>query len=136
MKSRMPISSAIFSASLSTGTSKHRIHANSFAFSNMVADRMISFLWTGPMLIPETGILLDLRKSRSASKDPRVLACTQTPRPDLSIELRRDVKSDMISSRKSSSSSSGPQTSKREPAIAFSRSGAVIFTPNAALTSL
>ena len=136
LKSRIPISSARRSASLSTGTSKQRIQASSRARSSIVAARITSFLCTGPMLIPETGILLTFKKSSSASRDPSVLACTHTPRPDLSIELSKDVKSDMTSSRRSSSSSSGPITRRRDPAIAFSRSGATILTPRAALTSL
>jgi len=136
LNKRIPISSASRSASLSTVTSKQRIHASSFAFSNMVAERIISFLCTGPMLMPDTGILLTFKKSKRASRDPSVDACTQTPLPDLSMLLRREVKSDITSSRRSSSSSSGPTTSSREPAIAFSRSGAVTLTPNAALTSL
>ena len=136
LNKRMPSSSASFSASLSTVTSKQRIHASSLAFSSMVAARIISFLCTGPMLIPDTGILLDFRKSNRASKDPSVLACTQTPCPDLSMVFSRLVKSDIISSLRSSSSSSGPTTSSREPAMAFSRSGAVNLTPKAAFTSL
>ena len=132
----IPISSANLSASLSTVTSKHKIHASSFAFSNIVAALMISFLCTGPILIPDTGILLTFKKSKSASNEPRVLACTHTPRPDLSMELSNVVKSAMTSSIMSSSSSSGPTTSNREPAMAFSRSGAVTLTPRAALTSL
>ena len=81
MNNRIPISSARRSASLSTVTSKQRMHANSLAFSSMVAARITSLLCTGPMFIPDTGILLTFKKSRSASNDPRVDACTQTPRP-------------------------------------------------------
>ena len=136
LNSLIPISSARRSASLSIGTSKQRIQASSRAFSNIVDARMISFLCTGPMLMPETGILLTLRKSSRASRDPSVLACTHTPRPDLSTESNSDVNSDMTSSRSSSSSSSGPITRRWEPAIAFSSSDATILTPSAALTSL
>ena len=136
LKSRIPISSARRSASLSTVTSKQRIQASSRARSSIVAARITSFLCTGPILIPDTGILLTFKKSSSASRDPSVLACTHTPRPDLSMELSKDVKSDMTSSRRSSSSSSGPITRRRDPAIAFSRSGATILTPRAALTCL
>lgn len=136
LNKRIPISSAIFSASLSIETSKQRMQASSLAFSNIVAERITSLLCTGPMLMPDTGILLTLRKSNRASRDPRVEACTQTPRPDLSILFSNEVKSDITSSLNSSSSSSGPTTRRREPAIAFSRSGATILTPSAALTSL
>lgn len=83
-----------------------------------------------------TGILLVRRNSSRASSDPSVDACTHTPRPDLSTEFMRSVKSDMMSSRSSSSSSSSPMTSSRDPAIAFSKSGATILIPSEALTSL
>lgn len=76
------------------------------------------------------------RNSSSASREPSVEACTHTPRPDLSTEFMRSVRSDMTSSRSSSSSSSSPMTSRRDPAIAFSRSGATILMPSDALTSL
>ena len=136
LKRRTPISSASFSASLSIGTSKQRIQASSLAFSSIGAHRIISFLKTGPILIPETGILLLFKKSNKASRDPSVDAWTETPRPDLSMLSKSEVKSDMTSSFKSSTSSSGPTRRSREPAMAFSRSGAVILTPRAALTSL
>ena len=40
--------------------------------SSMVEQRTMSFLYTGPMLIPETGMLLVLRNSRRASSEPSV----------------------------------------------------------------
>lgn len=45
-------------------------------FSSMTLARITSFLWIGPMLIPETGIWTAslFRKVRSASSDPSVLA--------------------------------------------------------------
>ena len=52
-------------------------------FSSMTFARMTSFLWMGPMAMEETGMgsFWDRRNSRSASRDPSVLACTQTPSP-------------------------------------------------------
>lgn len=52
-------------------------------FSSMTLARMTSFLCIGPMAIEETGMgsFWDRRNSSSASKDPSVLACTQTPSP-------------------------------------------------------
>lgn len=132
----IPASSANFSASLSTGTSKHRMQAISCAFSSCGMTRLTSFLCTGPMLIPETGILLSSRKESRASREPRVLAWTCTPTCVLEMRLSKSSKGFMISSIKSSSSSSGPHTRSLEPAIALSRSGATTLTPFAALTSL
>ena len=70
---------------------------------------------------------------------------TQTPFPDLSMAVNNEVKSPITSSINSSSSSSGPTSNRRDPAIAnqvndfklpFSKSGADIFIPRAALTDL
>ena len=49
----------------------------------MTLARMTSRLWTGPMLMPDTGMRTagDLRNSRSASREPSVDACTHTPSP-------------------------------------------------------
>ena len=90
-----------------------------------------SFLWTGPIAILTTGILaVVFKNSRSASSDPKVDACTQTPSLCLSTYLSR------ISQRLSSISAFASYTSwsvlalnSSEPAIAFSRPGAAIFIP-------
>ena len=71
-------------ASLVTSTSKARMTANFLRpFSSIVLARMTSFLCTGPILIPETGILTAslFKNSSKASKEPNVDAWTQTPSP-------------------------------------------------------
>ncbi|KAH3659215.1 hypothetical protein OGATHE_006099 [Ogataea polymorpha] len=79
---------------------------------------------------------MSLRKSSRASNEPSVEAWTVTPLPEESTESSSPVKSSITSSMSSSSSSSSPTTSSLEPATAFSRSLAAIFTPKAAFTSL
>ena len=71
-------------ASLVTSTSKARMTANFLRpFSSIVLARMTSFLCTGPMLIPDTGIFTAslFKNSSKASKEPNVDAWTQTPSP-------------------------------------------------------
>lgn len=71
-------------ASFVTGTSKAKMTAYFFLpFSSIVLALITSFLCTGPMLIPDTGILTasERRNSSSASNEPSVDACTQTPSP-------------------------------------------------------
>mmetsp|Transcript_12637 Transcript_12637/g.38681 ORF Transcript_12637/g.38681 Transcript_12637/m.38681 type:complete len:222 (+) Transcript_12637:784-1449(+) len=115
------------------------MHAYSGFFSSIVEHLTTSFLYTGPMLMPETGILDVLRNSKSASSEPSVDACTYTPSPVLSTERRMEEKSFITSSLSSSSSSAHPgscTTSSCVPATAFSRPSAAIFTPCAASISL
>ena len=79
-----PVELACSVASFVTTTSKAKMTANFFRpFSSIVLARMTSRLCTGPMLIPETGILTasERRNSNRASRDPKVEACTQTPSP-------------------------------------------------------
>mmetsp|Transcript_253 Transcript_253/g.293 ORF Transcript_253/g.293 Transcript_253/m.293 type:complete len:249 (+) Transcript_253:730-1476(+) len=132
-------SSANSLASLATGTSKARITANLDILRSFITLALsTSRLWTGPILIPETGILTASlsRKVSSASNDPRVEACTQTPSPPLSTLEKMSVMSSMTASLSSSSESSGVMTNIEVPATAVSRPGATIFTPIAALISL
>mmetsp|Transcript_19071 Transcript_19071/g.32059 ORF Transcript_19071/g.32059 Transcript_19071/m.32059 type:complete len:294 (-) Transcript_19071:936-1817(-) len=135
-----PTSSAICCASDVTLTSKARMQAYSFCpfLSRAVDAAMTSRLFTGPMLITDTGIFTasDLRNSRSASSDPKVDAWTQTPSPDLSTEDRMLLMSEETSFLSSSSSSSGPSTNTGVPARTLSRPVATIFTPCAPLISL
>ncbi|KAH3681095.1 hypothetical protein WICPIJ_007955 [Wickerhamomyces pijperi] len=132
----IPCSSAYCSASLSTFTSKHNITAYSLALSNIVVAFITSLLKTGPNPMDMTGIFMSFKKSKRASREPKVDACTVTPLPEVSTESNNPVKSSITSSISSSSSSSGPTTNKREPATAFSKSLAAILTPRAAFTSL
>ncbi|KAA6423504.1 MAG: hypothetical protein FRX49_06564 [Trebouxia sp. A1-2] len=92
VKTLTPKLSAISRASRVTGTSKARRQANFLRpFSSMTLARMMSFLCTGPMLMPDTGILTagDFRNSSSASRDPSVEAWTHTPSPASMPQLMR-----------------------------------------------
>mmetsp|Transcript_33806 Transcript_33806/g.74950 ORF Transcript_33806/g.74950 Transcript_33806/m.74950 type:complete len:223 (-) Transcript_33806:1550-2218(-) len=126
-------------ASLLTGTSNARITAYFLApFSFITLALSTSFLCTGPMLMPDTGMLTSslLRKASRASREPRVEACTHTPSPPLSTLLKMSAMSAIAASLSSSSSSSGPTTNIEVPATAVSRPGATILTPMAARISL
>lgn len=75
VKTVTPRSSACLSASLTTGTSKARMHAYSGCDRSSCVDaRITSILCTGPMLIAQTGICDVLRNSSSASSEPSVEA--------------------------------------------------------------
>mmetsp|Transcript_40427 Transcript_40427/g.120591 ORF Transcript_40427/g.120591 Transcript_40427/m.120591 type:complete len:264 (+) Transcript_40427:938-1729(+) len=107
-------------------------------FSFMMLARSTSFLCTGPMLMPDTGMFTSGvdRNDSSASSEPSVLACTHTPSPPLSTLEKMSAMSSMTVALSSSSSSSGPTTNSCVPATACSRPGATTRTPIAALISL
>ncbi|KAK2192953.1 hypothetical protein NP493_19g02017 [Ridgeia piscesae] len=97
---------------------------------------MMSRLCTGPMLMPQYWILEVRRNSSRASREPKVEACTYTPRSWSRMEARTSFNAFAISSFQISVSSALCETYTGRPASDFSRSLAIILTPCAACTSL
>ena len=91
----------------------------------MMLALITSFLWMGPMLTPETGILDVLRNSSSASSEPSVEAMAYTPMPPLTSEaalaslVRSLITSSLSTSRLTRSATSTalyrPSTGRIDP---------------------